>query len=258
MKIVLLAGGLGSRLSEETYDKPKPMVSLCETPIIVHIMRYFSDFGFNDFIICLGYKGYVIKEYFSNYFLHQSDTIVDLKDNSITFLKSQAEDWRIHLIDTGQETQTGGRLKRVQQFIDTDEFFFTYGDGLTDADLNAELAFHKAHGKQATVLSVAPPGRFGRLSISDDQVKSFQEKPSGDGQRINGGYFILNKKVFDLIDSDACIWENEPMHQLVKDGNLMAFLHEGFWHPMDTLRDKKFLENLIEQGKAPWMAKKHL
>ena len=253
MKVVILAGGLGSRISEETYNKPKPMVTIGDTPIIVHIMRYFSSYGFNDFIICLGYKGYVLKEYFSNYFLHQSDTVIDLKKNTMTFRNRSAENWKIHLIDTGKESQTGGRLKRVQEFIDTDDFFFTYGDGLTDADLLAEVAFHQSHGKQATVLAVAPPGRFGRLSIVQNQVSAFEEKPLGDGQRINGGYFILKKDVLNMISGDATIWEANPLHTLAKNNNLMAFMHDGFWHPMDTLRDKNYLEKLVEQGKAPWI-----
>lgn len=253
MKVVILAGGLGSRISEETYNKPKPMVTIGDTPIIVHIMRYFSSYGFNDFIICLGYKGYVLKEYFSNYLLHQSDTVIDLKKNTMTFRNGSAENWKIHLIDTGKESQTGGRLKRVQEFIDTDDFFFTYGDGLTDADLLAEVAFHQSHGKQATVLAVAPPGRFGRLSIVQNQVSAFEEKPLGDGQRINGGYFILKKDVLNMISGDATIWEAEPLYTLAKNNNLMAFMHDGFWHPMDTLRDKNYLEKLVEQGKAPWI-----
>ena len=253
MKAVILAGGLGTRLSEETVSKPKPMVEIGGKPILWHIMKTYSHFGINDFIICCGYKGYVIKEYFANYSLHQSDITFDMKENKITVHEDRAEPWTVTLIDTGDHSMTGGRLKRVFSYIkDEEAFCFTYGDGVADIDIKKLITFHKAHGKQATLTSAFPPGRYGALNIEDNQVKKFEEKPKGDGALINAGFFILSPKVIERIDGDSSTWEQEPLKGLAEDGELMSFKHEGFWQPMDTLREKEYLEELWQSGRAPW------
>jgi len=253
MKLVILAGGLGTRLSEETDLKPKPMVEIGGKPILWHIMKMYSSHGVNDFIICCGYKGYVIKEYFSNYFLHQSDVTFCMKTNSMRVHQERAEPWTITLVDTGDNSMTGGRLSRVSEYVkDEDAFCFTYGDGVSNVDISELIEFHKEHGKDATLTSVYPPGRFGALDIQDNQIKQFTEKPKGDGALINGGFFVLSPKVLGRISGDDCIWEQEPLKGLAKDDNLMAFTHEGFWQPMDTLRDKNYLQELWEENKAPW------
>ena len=253
MKAVILAGGLGTRLSEETVTKPKPMVEIGGKPILWHIMKTYSHYGINDFIICCGYKGYVIKEYFANYFLHQSDVTFDLKENKMTVHENTSESWSVTLVDTGERSMTGGRLKRVLPYLkNEDAFCFTYGDGVSDTNLNDLIDFHKSHGKLATLTAVYPPGRFGALNIVDNQVITFEEKPKGDGALINGGFFVLSPKVIDKIDNDDCVWEQEPLKELAKEGELMSFKHDGFWQPMDTLRDKIYLEELLEKNKAPW------
>jgi glucose-1-phosphate cytidylyltransferase len=253
MKAVILAGGLGTRLSEETVSKPKPMVEIGGKPILWHIMKTYSNYGINDFIICCGYKGYVIKEYFANYFLHQSDITFDMKENKMTVHEDRAEPWTVTLIDTGDHSMTGGRLKRVLPYLkDEEAFCFTYGDGVADINIKELLQFHKTHGKQATLTATYPPGRFGALNIEDNQVKKFEEKPRGDGALINGGFFVLSPKVIERIAGDSSIWEQEPLKGLAEDGELMSFKHEGFWQPMDTLRDKIYLEELLEKNKAPW------
>ncbi|WP_200980073.1 glucose-1-phosphate cytidylyltransferase [Echinicola sp. 20G] len=253
MKAVILAGGLGTRLSEETSTKPKPMVEVGGKPILWHIMKIYSYYGINEFIICCGYKGYVIKEYFANYFLHQSDVTFDMKHNEMKVHEKRAEPWKVTLVDTGDATMTGGRLRRVYDYIKDDEAFcFTYGDGVADVDIKELIAFHQSHGKDATLTATYPPGRFGALDIQDRQIKSFKEKPKGDGAMINGGFFVLSPKVVTRIDGDASIWEQSPLMTLAEDDQLMAYPHEGFWQPMDTLRDKMKLEELWESGKAPW------
>jgi len=254
MKVVILAGGLGTRLSEETVLKPKPMVEIGGRPILWHIMKIYSAHGITDFIICLGYKGYVIKEYFVNYLLHQSDITIDLSSNDIRIHQHKAEPWKVTLVDTGDATQTGGRLRRVKEFLTTeDTFCFTYGDGVTNANLTAVFDFHRNHKKLATVLAVQPPGRFGGLQIENDaSVSAFKEKPRGEAGWINGGFFFLSPKVIDYIASDETIWEQEPLHQLTQESQLSAYIHHGFWQPMDTLRDKHYLENLWQSGKVPW------
>ena len=253
MKAVILAGGLGTRLSEETVSKPKPMVEIGGKPILWHIMKTYSHYGINDFIICCGYKGYVIKEYFANYFLHQSDVTFNMNDNKMIVHKDRAEPWRVTLVDTGDNSMTGGRLKRVLPYIkDEEAFCFTYGDGVADININSLIEFHKSHGKQATLTATFPPGRFGALSIEDNQVQKFEEKPKGDGALINGGYFVLSPKVIERIEGDHTTWEQEPLKSLAIDGELMSFKHDGFWQPMDTLRDKIKLNELLEQNKAPW------
>lgn len=253
MKAVILAGGFGTRLSEETASRPKPMVEIGGKPILWHIMKIYSQFGVNEFIICCGYKGYSIKEYFINYFSHQSDITINLKDNSSIIHKKRAEPWSVTLVDTGANTMTGGRLARVKDFLNKDEdFFFTYGDGVGDIDINKLLAVHKKHGKLATLTSVKPPGRFGALDIKNEKVIKFVEKPVGDGGRINGGFFILSPKVLSLIDGDDCVWEKEPLISLASSGELISYKHNGFWHPMDSLRDKHFLEDLWISGSPPW------
>jgi glucose-1-phosphate cytidylyltransferase len=253
MKAVILAGGLGTRLSEETVTKPKPMVEIGGRPILWHIMKTYSYYGINDFIICCGYKGYVIKEYFQNYFLHQSDVTFNMKENKMIVHKERVEPWRISLVDTGEDSMTGGRLKRVESYVKNEDFFcFTYGDGLADINIADLIKFHKTHGKEATLTATYPPGRFGALEIVNNEVRRFQEKPRGDGALINGGYFVLSPKVFDRIDGDATIWEQEPLKELASENQLMAYKHEGFWHPMDTLRDKNYLHDLFESNKAPW------
>jgi len=253
VKAVILAGGLGTRLSEETSVKPKPMVEIGGKPILWHIMKMYSTHGVNDFVICCGYKGYVIKEYFANYFLHQSDITFDMKTNSMEVHQERAEPWTVTLVDTGDDSMTGGRLARVSEHIkNEDAFCFTYGDGVSDIDISELIAFHKEHGKDATLAAAYPPGRFGALDIQENEVKQFTEKPKGDGALINGGFFVLSPKVVDRISGDNCTWEQEPLKGLASDGNLMAYTHEGFWQPMDTLRDKIYLQELWETGKAPW------
>lgn len=253
MKAVILAGGLGTRFSEETGVRPKPMIEIGGMPILWHIMKIYSSHGVNDFIICCGYKGYVIKEYFANYFLHMSDVTFDMKENTMHVHQRRAEPWTVTLVDTGDESMTGGRIKRIAHLIGDDEaFLLTYGDGVGDIDVAASIAFHRAHGKAATMTTTFPPGRFGAVQTSAKQVTDFLEKPQGDGGRINGGYFVLSPKVLDYIDGDETIWEQEPLRGLARDGQLMAFEHDGFWQPMDTLRDKQYLVGLWEAGRAPW------
>ncbi len=253
MKTVILAGGLGSRLGEETAVRPKPMVEIGGRPIIWHIMKIYSAYGLNDFIICLGYKGYMIKEYFSNYFLHMSDVTIDLTKNAVEIHQNSSEPWRITLVDTGADTMTGGRLRAIRPYLDEDEpFCFTYGDGVAAIDIAALIEFHNQHGKRATITAVAPPGRFGALEFEGDLVTRFREKPDGDGGRINGGFFVAAPSVLDLVDGPDCIWEREPLETLAATRDLVAFRHDGFWAAMDTLRDKLFLESLWTEGKAPW------
>ena len=253
MKAIILAGGLGTRISEETHLKPKPMIEIGGKPILWHIMKCYSSYGINDFVICCGYRGYVIKEYFANYFLHMSDITLDLSDNNLIVHHRKAEPWRVTLIDTGEDTLTGGRLKRVAEFVqDEESFCFTYGDGVSDVDIGATLEFHRAHGKLATVTAVAPPGRYGALQTSGNAVTGFVEKPRGDGGLINGGFFVLSPKVIELIPGDQTSWELEPLSRLAAMGELMAFEHNGFWQAMDTLRDKNLLESLWVDGSAPW------
>ncbi|MDZ4166340.1 MAG: glucose-1-phosphate cytidylyltransferase [Coriobacteriia bacterium] len=255
MKVVILAGGLGTRLSEETQVKPKPMAEIGDKPILWHIMKIYSSFGFNDFIICLGYKGYVIKEYFSNYFLHNSDVTFDMRDNRVEVHQNATEPWRVTLVDTGAETMTGGRIRRIAPYVEDDTFMLTYGDGVSDVDVAALLADHRASGREATLTAVQPLGRFGALEIgADGTVDSFREKPLGDGDWINGGFFVCQRSVFDRIAGDATVWEREPLESLAADGQLHAYRHEGFWQPMDTLRDKTHLEGLWASGSAPWKA----
>lgn len=253
MKAVILAGGLGTRISEETGTKPKPMIEIGGKPILWHIMKIYGAHGINDFLICCGYKGYVIKEYFANYFLHMSDVTFDVQKNEMTVNRQYGEPWRVTLVDTGENTLTGGRLKRVKPYLEGEkDFCFTYGDGVADVDVSALVAFHREHGKLATVTAVQPPGRYGALDLGATSVRGFVEKPRGDGGWINGGYFVLSPSVIDLIDDDATPWEGEPLRRLAADGQLQAFQHGGFWQPMDTLRDKTALEALWESGKAPW------
>ena len=253
MKAVILAGGLGTRISEESNLKPKPMIEIGGRPLLWHILKSYSSHGINDFVICCGYKGYLIKEYFANYFLHMSDVTFDIKNNSMEVHQKNAEPWRVTLVDTGEDTMTGGRLKRVAEYIKSEEAFcFTYGDGLADVDISAEVSFHKSHGKLATVAAVQPPGRYGALDRDGETVKRFTEKPSGDGDLINGGFFVLSPKVIEFIAGDKTSWEADPLPTLAEKGELMAFAHNGFWQPMDTMRDKNFLEDLWATGKAPW------
>ena len=253
MKAVILAGGLGTRLSEETSTKPKPMVEIGGKPILWHIMKVYSAHGVNDFIICCGYKGYVIKEYFANYFLHMSDVTFDMQDNKMEVHNKRAEPWRVTLVDTGEASMTGGRLLRVKEHLmDEDAFCFTYGDGVGDVDISALIAFHEDHGKLATLTATYPPGRFGAIDMEKGKVKSFKEKPKGDGAMINGGFFVLSPKVIDYIENDQTVWEQYPLNQLAADEQLMSFEHHGFWQPMDTLRDKNHLEELWQDHKAPW------
>tara|TARA_R110001592_G_scaffold189115_2_gene434534 strand:+ start:668 stop:1438 length:771 start_codon:yes stop_codon:yes gene_type:complete len=253
MKAVILAGGLGTRLSEETSLKPKPMVEIGGKPILWHIMKMYSAHGVNDFIICCGYKGYVIKEYFANYFLHMSDVTFDLRDNSMEVHHKRAEPWKVTLVDTGDNSMTGGRLKRVAKYLQDEEAFcFTYGDGVGDMNIAETIKFHKKNGKLATLTSTYPPGRFGALDITGGMVLNFKEKPKGDGAMINGGFFVLSPKVIDYIEGDATTWEQYPLNQLAEEGELMAYEHHGFWQPMDTLRDKIHLEELWSSRKAPW------
>lgn len=253
MKAVILAGGLGTRLSEETSTRPKPMVEIGAKPILWHIMKMYSFHGIHDFVICCGYKGYVIKEYFANYFLHTSDITFDMRSNSMHVHQKRAEPWTVTLVDTGDDSMTGGRLARVRDHVkDEKAFCFTYGDGLGDMDIRATIDFHHRHGKAATLTATYPPGRFGALDIHESQVVSFKEKPKGDGGMINGGFFVLSPQVLNYIDGDSTIWEQEPLNRLAEDGELMSYVHDGFWQPMDTLRDKQLLEELWASGRAPW------
>lgn len=253
MKAVILAGGLGTRISEETHLKPKPMIEIGGKPILWHILKMYSAHGVNEFVICCGYKGYIIKEYFANYFLHMSDVTFDMASNRMEVHHRHAEPWRVTLVDTGEDTMTGGRLKRVYDYVHMeDAFCFTYGDGVSDVDISASIAFHRQHGKLATVTAVQPPGRYGALQISGNTVAGFTEKPRGDGGLINGGFFVLSPKCIDRIAENTTSWEGAPLTSLAQDGELMAFEHEGFWQPMDTLREKNLLENLWHSGKAPW------
>lgn len=256
MKAVILAGGLGTRISEETHLKPKPMIEIGGKPILWHIMKIYSYHGINDFVICCGYKGYVIKEYFANYFLHMSDVTFDMVNNRMEVHQQYADPWRVTLVDTGEETMTGGRLKRVAPYLkDEEAFCFTYGDGVSDVNITELIAFHRAQSTLATLTATYPPGRFGALDIhSNNRVASFKEKPKGDGGMINGGFFVLSPKVIDLVKDDASIWEREPLEALAAKGQLSAYQHHGFWQPMDTLRDKHHLEELWASGKAPWKA----
>lgn len=253
MKAVILAGGLGTRLSEETSTRPKPMVEIGGKPILWHILKMYSQHGVNDFVICCGYKGYVIKEYFANYFLHMSDVTFDMRSNRMEVHQKRAEPWNVTLVDTGDESMTGGRLLRVADYVRKDEAFcFTYGDGVSDVDISAAIEFHKNHGKAATLTATFPPGRFGALDIQGHQIKRFMEKPKGDGAMINGGFFVLSPRVLDYLENDATVWEQQPLQRLAANDELMAFEHSGFWQPMDTLRDKTYLEELWASGQAPW------
>lgn len=253
MKAVILAGGYGTRISEETHLKPKPMVEIGGKPVLWHLLKIYSAHDVNEFIICCGYKGYVIKEYFANYFLHMSDLTIDFSDNSMEIHRKQAEPWKITLVDTGEGTMTGGRLKRVSEYLEDDCFCFTYGDGLSDVNVTELISHHRSSSKLATVTTVQPPGRFGALQINDqDQVNSFLEKPQGDGNWINGGFFVLEPNVIERIDGDATVWENLPLRSLAHDGELSAYRHHGFWQPMDTLRDRQYLERIWSEGQAPW------
>ena len=253
MKAVILAGGLGTRLSEETAMKPKPMVEIGGKPILWHIMKTYSEHGVNEFIICCGYKGYVIKEYFANYFLHQSDITFNMDENDMVVHHKRAEQWKVTLVDTGDDSMTGGRLKRVLPYLKNEKVFcFTYGDGVADINITELINFHKSHGKLATLTAAFPPGRFGALNIVDNQVKKFEEKPKGDGALINAGFFVLSTKVIERIEGDSTIWEQEPLKGLAHDGQLMSFKHSDFWQPMDTLRDRKYLEKMWQAGNAPW------
>ena len=253
MKVVILAGGLGTRLSEETSVRPKPMVEIGGKPILWHIMKTYSFYGFNDFIICCGYKGYVIKEYFANYLLHMSDVTFDFQKNSMDVHHHRAEPWKVTLVDTGENSMTGGRLLKVADYVkESESFFFTYGDGVADINIADLLTFHKSHGKLATLCAVSPPGRFGALSLEKHEVVNFQEKPQGDGANINGGFFVLSPKVLNYIKDDMTIWEQEPLKEIAFQRQLMAYKHKGFWHPMDTLRDKQYLEKLWETSSPPW------
>src|SRR3954454_12427916 len=252
MKAVILAGGLGTRLSEETAAKPKPMIEIGAKPLLWHIMKIYSRWGIDEFVVCLGYRGYVIKEYFANYYLHMGDVTFDLKHNRMEVHQSGAEPWKVTLIDTGAETMTGGRLRRVLEYVDGEEFCFTYGDGVADVDLPALLEFHRAHGRLATVTAVQPSGRFGALDMEGDATRRFEENPKGAGGWINGGFFVLSPEVERYIDGDATVWEREPMERLAAEGQLGVYFHHGFWQPMDTVRDKNHLESLWNSGRAPW------
>ena len=253
MKAVILAGGLGTRISEETHLKPKPMIEIGGKPILWHIMKIYSAHGINDFVVCCGYKGYLIKEYFANYFMHMSDVTFDMVKNEMQVHEQHAEPWRVTLVDTGEDTMTGGRLQRVASYVqEEDAFCFTYGDGVTDLDITRQIAFHRQHGKLATVTAVQPPGRYGALNREGDTVHGFIEKPKGDGGWINGGFFVLSPQCLDYINGDMTSWEGEPLSKIAGSGELMAFEHDGFWQPMDTLREKNLLEELWQNGKAPW------
>jgi glucose-1-phosphate cytidylyltransferase len=252
LKVVILAGGLGTRISEESHLRPKPMIEIGGKPILWHIMKIYSAHGLRDFVICVGYKGYMIKEYFANYYLHMADVTFDLAANSMKVHQNTAEPWRVTLVDTGEETQTGGRLKRVKSYVEGEDFCFTYGDGLSDVNVGKLIEFHKAQKTLATVTAIQPPGRFGALNVEKQKITGFEEKPAGDGGWINGGFFVLNPKVLDTIEGDSTRWEGAPMQALAREENLSAFVHRGFWHPMDTLRDRVHLEELWNSGRPPW------
>lgn len=252
MKVVILAGGLGTRISEETFSKPKPMIEIGGKPILWHIMKIYSTHGINDFIICCGYKGYLIKEYFANYFLHMSDVTFNMRNNSMDVHNERAENWKVTLVDTGENTMTGGRVKRIAEYLDEEPFCLTYGDGVSSVDISKSIEFHKNHGKEATLTATLPPGRFGALKFNGNLIEKFEEKPQGDGAFINGGFFILNRSVLKRIKGDNTVWEQEPLKDLANDGQLMAFKHEGFWQPMDTLREKQKLEEMWDSNNAPW------
>lgn len=253
MKLVILAGGLGTRISEETHLKPKPMVEIGGKPILWHIMKMYSEHGINEFVICCGYKGYIIKEYFANYFLHMSDVTFDMANNQMQVHQRYVEPWKVTLVDTGEHTMTGGRLKRVARYVSEDDAFcFTYGDGVSDVNITELVAFHRAQGVKATLTAVVPPGRFGAIEFDGGKVRAFEEKPKGDGARINGGFFVLHPSVIDEVEGDATVWEREPLERLSATGELAAFHHSGFWQPMDTLRDKVHLEELWQSARAPW------
>ena len=252
MKAVILAGGQGTRISEESQFKPKPMVEIGGKPILWHIMKIYSHYGIHDFIICLGYKGYIIKEYFANYFLHMSDVTFDIANNKMEVHQHTAEPWKVTLVNTGDQTMTGGRLKQIAPYLDDEPFCFTYGDGVTDADIGALIQFHQRQGTLATVTTVQLPGRFGSLNMTGDKIDSFEEKPPGDGSWVNGGFFVLSPKVLEYIQSDTTVWEKEPLQKLAREGQMAAFVHRGFWQPMDTLRDRIHLEKLWDAGQAPW------
>lgn len=253
MKAVILAGGLGTRITEESHLRPKPMIEIGGRPMLWHIMKIYAHHGIADFVVCAGYRAFMIKEYFANAFMHQSDMTVDMRDGSITYHRSHAEPWRVTVVDTGEATMTGGRLRRVREYLDpADPFCLTYGDGVSDIDIAAEVAFHRAHGGEATLAAVIPPGRYGAIETSGTRVQRFMEKPRGDNARINGGFFVLNPGVIDRIDGDATPWESRPLESLARDGQLHAFQHDGFWQPMDTMREKQQLEALWDSGRAPW------
>lgn len=252
MKAVILAGGLGTRLSEETETRPKPMVEIGGKPILWHIMKIYAGYGVKEFIICLGYKGYQIKEYFINYYRHNASLTVNTTNSDVKIHQPPTEDWQVTLVDTGYDTMTGGRLKRIAPHLDDEDFFLTYGDGVADIDINALAQTHRQSGRLATITAVSPPGRFGALKINNGAVEGFEEKPRGDGGKINGGFFVLSPKVIDYIEDDSTIWEQDPLNGLVRDGQLTCHTHDGFWHPMDTLRDKKYLEDLWSNGTPPW------
>ena len=252
MKTVILAGGFGTRLSEETSVLPKPMVEIGGRPILWHIMKMYSSYGYNDFVICLGYKGYIIKEFFMNYFLLHSDLHIDLEKNSMEVLNNMVEPWKITLLDTGQETMTGGRIKRIKEYVGDETFFLTYGDGLSDVDFSDLLTFHKSQKVAATLTAVQPPGRYGAFTLESEKISSFREKPRGDSAWINGGFFVLEPEIFNYIESDSTVWEREPMERLAHDGKLAAYKHEKFWQSMDSLRDKNVLEEIWDSGNAPW------
>ena len=252
MKVVILAGGLGTRISEESHLKPKPMIEIGGKPILWHIMKMYSHYGINEFIVCLGYKGYVIKEYFSNYFLHTSDVTFDMRDNKMEIHEKFAEPWKVTLVDTGEATMTGGRLRRVAPYLRDETFCFTYGDGVSDIDIDTLIKVHKKAGRQATVTAIQPPGRYGALRIDAGRVQQFQEKPAGDGAWINGGFFVLEPSVIDHIEGDDTVWEQAPLQALAAKGQLTSYQHDGFWHAMDTLRDKNQLEDMWAKGRAPW------
>lgn len=252
MKAVILAGGLGTRISEETVSRPKPMVEIGGRPILWHIMKIYSAHGIHDFVICCGYKGYMVKEYFANYFLHMSDVTFDMQENRMEVHHRHVEPWRVTLVDTGEQTMTGGRLRRVREYIQGEDFCFTYGDGVSDINVTALVDFHKSHGKSVTLTAIQPPGRFGALNLKGTEVRSFEEKPKGDGSWINGGFFVLSPNAIDYVDGDDTMWEAEPMVNLAAAGQVSAYFHAGFWQPMDTLRDKNRLEELWATGSAPW------
>jgi glucose-1-phosphate cytidylyltransferase len=252
MKAVILAGGLGTRISEETSIRPKPMVEIGGMPVLWHIMKLYSAYGINEFVICLGYKGYMIKEYFANYYLHMSDVTFEMEEGRMQVHHNTAEPWRVTLVDTGEETMTGGRLKRIASYVGDEDFCFTYGDGLSDVNIRELIKFHKKRGGLATLTAVQPPGRFGALSLEEQRITGFSEKPDGDGGRINGGFFVVSPSVFNYVQDDSTVWEREPLEQLAVDGQLYAYVHDGFWQPMDTLRDKIALERLWESGNPPW------